>query len=90
VYGPGAGDHTHESAGEFFTYVPGMPRKQVTDYHRRKRLQAELDLAVSAMNFERAAVLRDVLCPGVIATTLATVKPPRDRRTRLREEDQCT
>ncbi len=89
VYGPGPRDHTHESAGEFFTYVPGMPRKQVRDYHRRKRLQAELDLAVSAMNFERAAVLRDVLCPGAIATTaatLATVKPPRDRRTRLRED----
>ena len=91
VYGPGPRDHTHESAGKFFTYVPCMPRKQVSEYHRRKRVQVELDLAVSAMNFERAAVLRDVLHRQGISNpttraTLATVKPPRNRRTRLRED----
>ena len=95
VYGPGRRDHTHESARNFFTYVTDMPRKKVSEYQRRKRLQAELDLAVRAMNFERAAVLRDVLCPdGVAITTtattasLATVKPPRDRRTRLRHDTE--
>ncbi len=91
VYGPGPRDHTHESARTFFTYAPDMPRKQVPEHQRRKRLQAELALAVSAMNFERAAVLRDVLCPDGIATstpptptvTLATVKPPRNLRVRV-------
>ncbi len=29
-------------------------------------------------------------CPGEEPVSLSTVKPPRNRRTRLREEDQCT
>ncbi|WP_256775461.1 MULTISPECIES: UvrB/UvrC motif-containing protein [unclassified Stenotrophomonas] len=101
VYGPGPRDHTHESARNFFTYAPDMPRKQVPEHHRKKRLQAELARAVSAMNFERAAVLREVLCPeGITAgtapattATLATVKPPRNLRVRVpavAEIKECT
>jgi len=63
VYGPGQRDHTHESARSFFTYQPDMPRKQVDQHKRRKRLEQELAKAIKAMNFERAAVLRDVLFP---------------------------
>jgi hypothetical protein len=65
VYGPGHRDHTHKSAREFFTYHPGVtPRKLIDDGERRKRIERELSVAVEKMNFERAAVLRDVLFPG--------------------------
>ncbi len=63
VYGPGRRDHMHETAATLFTLAQGMPRKQVPAYVRLKRLQGELDKAVKAMNFERAAVLRDILHP---------------------------
>lgn len=61
VYGPGRNDHMHHTAKSYFTYAAGMPRKVVSAQRRQQRLQAELDKAVKAMNFERAAVLRDVL-----------------------------
>ncbi|MBN3822318.1 hypothetical protein G3O00_01625 [Burkholderia sp. Ac-20384] len=65
VYGPGHRDHTHESAGRFFTYRPGeTPRKLVDDRERRKRIERELSAAVEKMNFERAATLRDILFPS--------------------------
>lgn len=64
VYGPGQRDHTHESGNRFFTYRPGeTPRKEVDERVRRKRLEQELAKAIKAMNFERAAVLRDVMLP---------------------------
>lgn len=44
-------------------YAPGMPCKLVSTHRRQQRLQGELDKAVKAMNFERAAVLRDILHP---------------------------
>ena len=61
VYGPGRNDHMHQTAATYFTYTSGMPRKQVSAHRRQQRLQTELDKAVKAMNFEQAAVLRDVL-----------------------------
>lgn len=64
VYGPGQRDFTRDSANRFFTYQPGMPRKLVDADVRRKRLEHELQKATNAMNFERAAVLRDILFPG--------------------------
>ncbi|MCU1142518.1 UvrB/UvrC motif-containing protein [Stenotrophomonas maltophilia] len=60
VYGPGQRDHMHETAGSFFSYVPGMPRKVVSAYQANKRLQQELAQAISNQNFERAIVLRNV------------------------------
>lgn len=65
VYGPDRRDYTHEPAGRFFTYSPGMPRKLIDEEVRRKRLDGELQKAIAAMDFERAAVLRDILFPGV-------------------------
>lgn len=63
VYGPGERDSTHQHARRFFTYRPGeTPFKEVSEPMRRARLTNELDKAVKAMAFERAAVLRDVLC----------------------------
>lgn len=67
VYGPGHRDHTHESASRFFTYRAGeTPRKFIDDAQRRKHIERELSTAIEKMNFERAAVLRDVLFPGRI------------------------
>lgn len=60
-------DYVHETASTYFAYVPGMPRKQVSARRRQQRLQVELDKAVKAMNFERAAVLRDILHPKAVA-----------------------
>ncbi|MBA0420370.1 hypothetical protein D7Y22_05235 [Stenotrophomonas maltophilia] len=60
VYGPGHRDHVHMSAGEFFSFVPGMARKAVPTCRANKRLQQELALAISSQNFERAIVLRDI------------------------------
>jgi len=60
VYGPGPRDYMHESAGEFFSYASGMPRKVASAYQANKRLQQQLALAISNQNFERAIVLRDV------------------------------
>lgn len=64
VYGPGQQDRTHEPASRFFTYRPGMLRKLVNADVRRKRIERELQKATNAMNFERAAVLRDILFPN--------------------------
>lgn len=64
VYGPGQHDCMHEPANRFFTYRLGMLRKLVNADVRRKRLERELQKATNAMNFERAAVLRDILFPN--------------------------
>ncbi|MBN5137684.1 hypothetical protein JY455_05795 [Stenotrophomonas maltophilia] len=60
VYGPGQRDHVHESAGSFFAYTSGMPRKAVSKYNAGQRLKQELAKAISDQNFERAIVLRNV------------------------------
>lgn len=65
VYGPGQRDHTHENAAKFFTYRAGeTPQKLIHNDVRRKRLERELHKATETMNFERAAILRDILFPG--------------------------
>lgn len=75
VYGPGQRDYTHESCGRFFTYRPDeTPRKQVDEKVRQKRIDHELQRAIEAMDFERAAVLRDLRFPdrrNVAAEALA-------------------
>ncbi|WP_101484416.1 UvrB/UvrC motif-containing protein [Janthinobacterium sp. 61] len=43
---------------------PGDPRVKRNARDRRLRLEGELAKAIKAMNFERAAVLRDILFPG--------------------------
>jgi hypothetical protein len=64
VYGPGQADHLHENAGKFFTYRAGeTPRKLADNRLRKNRLQDELAKAIKAMNFERAATLRDIIFP---------------------------
>jgi hypothetical protein len=66
VYGPGERDCTHQHARSFFTYRHGeTPIKQLPEREHHKRLTRELDKAVKAMQFERAAVLRDILHPKV-------------------------
>ncbi|MBY0243035.1 MAG: UvrB/UvrC motif-containing protein [Burkholderiaceae bacterium] len=49
---------------EIYATCPGNPRVKRNASQRRKRLEGELAAAIKAMNFERAAVLRDILFPG--------------------------
>lgn len=64
VYGPGPRDHTHTHAKSLFTYQPGqLLLRHIEPARRRKRLETELNQAVKAMNFERAARLRDLIFP---------------------------
>ncbi|HYD58912.1 MAG TPA: UvrB/UvrC motif-containing protein [Noviherbaspirillum sp.] len=49
---------------EVWVENPGNLRVKRNTVERRKRLEAELHKAVTAMKFERAAVLRDILFPG--------------------------
>lgn len=51
-------------ASRIFTSVPEKLRVKRNGRLRRLRLEKELGCAVKAMQFERAAVLRDVLFPG--------------------------
>lgn len=55
------GYRTTEPARRYFTYKPGMPRKAADPSVRTKRLKTELAKAIEAENFERAALLRDIL-----------------------------
>lgn len=66
VYGPGRRDYTHQHANQFFSLQPGEPvvRKVADTELRRKRLEQEMQKAVAAMRFERAAVLRNLLFPS--------------------------
>lgn len=64
VYGPGRGDTTWLSAYELFTLQPtDCRRRDLPNNIREQRLKKQLDKAVADMNFERAAVLRDILHP---------------------------
>jgi UvrB/uvrC motif len=54
----------NKSQGEIFTRQPENLRIKRNARERRKRLEKELSKAVEAMNFERAATLRDILFPG--------------------------
>ena len=49
---------------EVYAECPGDPRVKRNSDQRRRRLEGELAKAIKAMNFERAAVLRDILFPG--------------------------
>ncbi|WP_376956452.1 hypothetical protein ABNQ39_00335 (plasmid) [Azospirillum sp. A26] len=60
VYGPGKNDCTWRHAREFFLCDPREVPRKVSPY-RRKRLEAELSRAVSAMDFRRAEVLKRIL-----------------------------
>lgn len=53
----------NKASFEIFTRQPEDIRRKRNERRRAERLKAELDKAVSAMAFERAAVLRDVLFP---------------------------
>lgn len=56
-------DYTNKSSHELFTESPENIRiKRNTDL-RRKRLEQELSSAIKLMNFERAAILRDIIFP---------------------------
>lgn len=52
---------------ELYAACPGDPRVKRNAPQRRSRLERELAKAIKAMNFERAAVLRDILFPGTPA-----------------------
>jgi hypothetical protein len=54
---------TNLSSGELFTKVPENVRIKLNASLRRKRLEGELQKAIKAMNFERAAILRDIAFP---------------------------
>ena len=60
------GTHGIEWADHLDLYAacPGDPRVKRNAWQRRNRLEGELAKAIKAMNFERAAVLRDILFPG--------------------------
>lgn len=49
---------------EVYAECPGDPRVKRNSDQRRRRLEGELAKAIKVMNFERAAVLRDILFPG--------------------------
>ena len=49
---------------ELYAACPGDPRVKRNARQRSNRLQGEMAKAIKAMNFERAAVLRDILFPG--------------------------
>jgi len=49
---------------ELYAQCPGDPRVKRNSHQRRKRLEGEMADAIKAMNFERAAMLRDILFPG--------------------------
>lgn len=49
---------------EIYANCPGDPRVKRNARQRRQRLEGELAKSIKAMNFERAAVLRDILFPN--------------------------
>lgn len=52
---------------ELFAACPGDPRVKRNAGLRRLKLESEMAKAIKAMNFERAAVLRNILFPGAPA-----------------------
>lgn len=56
--------YTNEASFSLYVNAPENPRAKCNAELRRKRLEEELAKAIKAMNFERAAVLRDILYPG--------------------------
>jgi len=56
--------HTNKACFEIYTSLPDNPRTKRNDRRRRSRLESELSSAIGKMNFERAAILRDILFPN--------------------------
>ena len=56
-------DYTNESCSRLYTKCPENFRTKRNSERRRKRLEGELAKAIKGMNFERAALLRDILFP---------------------------
>lgn len=54
-------DYTNKASFDLYTACPENPRIKRNDRQRRKRIEAELANSIKAMNFERAAILRDIL-----------------------------
>lgn len=74
VYGPGQRDYTQRQANELFACPPGyMPRKATPARLRKGRLERLLSDAVEKQNFERAAVLRDILKADQAAVRITEV-----------------
>lgn len=63
VYGSGQQAFTHRHSKELFTFVQGVTPRKENERLRRSRLESELASAVGAMDFERAATLRDLIFP---------------------------
>lgn len=63
------GRHDFANVASFEIYVsqPGCLRTKRNGKQRRQRLEKDLSIAVAAMKFERAAVLRDILFPSDMA-----------------------
>jgi hypothetical protein len=57
-------DLTYVWHNQIWVECPGNPRIKRNATLRRKRLEGELAKAITAMNFEHAALLRDILFPG--------------------------
>lgn len=51
----------NSSCGELYTHAPTDLRAKINDRERRRRLEAELALAVERMDFQRAATLKGIL-----------------------------
>lgn len=56
-------DYTNKACFELYASAPENLRIKRNTRQRRKRLEGELSKAIKAMNFERAALLRDILFP---------------------------
>ena len=56
-------DYTNEACFRLYTSAPGNLRTKRNGDLRRRRLEGKLSEAVKAMNYERAALLRDILFP---------------------------
>ncbi|MGZ4968011.1 MAG: UvrB/UvrC motif-containing protein [Methylobacter sp.] len=56
-------DYVNKSSRELFTVMPENIRIKRNENRRRKKLESELSKAIKGMNFERAALLRDIIFP---------------------------
>ncbi len=62
-------DYTNKACFEIYAKCPENPRVRRNASRRTKKLQSLLTSAITAMKFERAAVLRDILHPELKAAT---------------------
>lgn len=68
VYGPGERDTTWVHCRELFTLQSSdIRRRYFPKNHKKKKINEELAVAVKQMNFERAAILRDLINGEVCA-----------------------